>query len=66
MLAREINILKGKISKDDDEWSCDKTAMFDLFINKDVSKFYRVAKEAGKEKAELVADPENPENNVSP
>lgn len=52
MLAREINVLKGKVNKDDDEWSCDKTAMFDLFINKDISKFYKVVKAAQKEKVD--------------
>jgi len=44
MLAREINVLKGKLNKDDDEWSTDKSAMFDLFLNKDSSKFYKVTK----------------------
>jgi hypothetical protein len=48
MLAREINVLKGKVNKDDDEWSNDKTAMFDLFINKDISKFYKVVRAAKK------------------
>ena len=51
MLAREINVLKGKLNKDDDEWSTDKTAMFDLFLNKDISKFYMVSKAVHKEEA---------------
>lgn len=53
MLAREINVLKGKINKDDDEWSTDKTAMFDLFLNKDISRFYKVSRVVQKEKVEV-------------
>jgi small subunit ribosomal protein SAe len=46
MLAREINVLKEKLNKDDDEWSTNKSAMFDLFINKDISRFYKVSRVA--------------------
>ena len=49
MLAREINILKGKLNKDDDEWSTDKSAMFDLFLNKESSKFFSVDKKIKKD-----------------
>lgn len=44
MLAREINVLKGKLDQNDDEWSADKSAMYDLFLNKDSSKFFRIPK----------------------
>ena len=49
MLAREINILKGKLNKDDDEWSTDKSAMFDLFLNKESSKLFSVDKKIKKD-----------------
>ncbi len=53
LLAREINVLKGKLNKDDDEWSTDKTAMFDLFLNKDISRFYKVSRVVQKEKVKV-------------
>lgn len=34
MIAREINVLLGKINQEDDEWSTCKEAMVDLFYNK--------------------------------
>ena len=38
MIAREINVLLGKVSQDDDEWSTCKEAMVDLFYNKQTIK----------------------------
>lgn len=62
MLAREVKVLRGELSPEDDEWSSDKTAMFDLFINKDISKLYKTqkaakdAEDAKKAKEEAFAD----------